>query len=156
MSYREEITRVFRQEGWIGFTRGYTAMLCRDSPGFGLYFCLFEAFKKATGIPSLEHRLHEEGKHTSTELIVKKFLVGGIAGCITWTFCYPMDTVKSKMQTYQGTDRLKLRTVVRQVALEQGVSKLYRGIHVQLLRAFPSTATSLLIYETVSESLARQ
>jgi len=154
MSYREEIARVYGQEGWIGFTRGYTAMLCRDSPGFGVYFCLFEAFKQAAGTPLLEQRLQEEGKHASTELIVKKFLVAGTAGCITWTFCYPMDTVKSKMQT--STDRLRLRDVVRQVAKEQGLSKLYRGIHVQLMRAFPSTATSLLIYETVSESLARQ
>ena len=150
MSYREEIAKIYRSEGLIGFTRGYTAMVCRDSPGFGLYFCVFEVFKARMGIPQLEQRLRDEGKHSSAELAAKKFLCGGTAGCLTWTFCYPMDTVKSKMQTYQGADRLKLRNVVREVAVEQGVSKLYRGVHVQLMRAFPSTASSLLIYETVS------
>jgi Mitochondrial carrier protein len=36
----------------------------------------------------------------SASLAFKKFICGGTAGCLTWTFCYPMDTVKSKMQTY--------------------------------------------------------
>ena len=45
MSYREEITKIYRNEGYIGFTRGYTAMLFRDAPGFGIYFCMFECLK---------------------------------------------------------------------------------------------------------------
>jgi len=51
MSYREEISKIYKTEGLFGFTRGYTAMLCRDSPGFGVYFCLFECFKVKMGIP---------------------------------------------------------------------------------------------------------
>ncbi len=118
MSYREEISKIYKTEGLFGFTRGYTAMLCRDSPGFGVYFCLFECFKVKMGIPQLEQKLKEEDKHISGQLAIKKFLCGGTAGCITWTFCYPMDTVKSKMQTYQGADRLKLLNVIRTVAAE--------------------------------------
>ena len=48
----------------------------------------------------------------SASLAFKKFICGGTAGCLTWTFCYPMDTVKSKMQTYKGTDRLSMRKVI--------------------------------------------
>lgn len=46
MSYREEIGRIYKNDGIMGFTRGYTGMLMRDSPGFGVYFCLFELFKR--------------------------------------------------------------------------------------------------------------
>lgn len=92
----------------------------------------------------------------SAEIVAAKFLCGGIAGCTTWTICYPIDTVKAKMQTYEGTDRLHLRKVILGLYREQGLRKLYRGIHVQLMRAFPSTASSLLIYETVQGSLKRQ
>jgi hypothetical protein len=46
MSYREEISKIYQNEGLRGFTRGYSGMLFRDSPGFGLYFCLFEFLKR--------------------------------------------------------------------------------------------------------------
>jgi solute carrier family 25 carnitine/acylcarnitine transporter 20/29 len=160
MSYREEISTIYEKEGYRGFTRGYSAMFLRDSPGFGVYFCLFEFLKRKMGVIDAERRLRHEhslGHHytMSFSLAVKKFICGGTAGCLTWTVCYPMDTVKSKMQTHQGPERLQLRKVIKETLRDHGLSRLYRGIHVQMLRAFPSTATSLLIYETVSGNLKR-
>jgi hypothetical protein len=35
----------------MGFTRGYTGMLARDCPGFGIYFCLYEMNKKWLNTP---------------------------------------------------------------------------------------------------------
>jgi hypothetical protein len=162
MSYREEMAKIYQEEGLMGFTRGYTGMLFRDTPGFGVYFCLFEFFKRSLKVNEIEQELRNRrdangNSHyvMSAKLALTKFLCGGTAGSLTWTFCYPMDTVKAKMQTYEGTDRLKLRNVIRQLYREQSLLKLYRGIHVQLLRAFPSTASSLLIFETVSGTLKR-
>lgn len=103
MSYREEVVKIYQTEGYMGFTRGYTAMLFRDSPGFGIYFCMFELLKRKMGVHETEKRLHNKDEHgqkhyaMSMSLAVKKFLCGGTAGCLTWTVCYPMDTVKSKM-----------------------------------------------------------
>ena len=51
MSYRTEIKRIYSTEGLYGFTRGYTGMLMRDSPGFALYFLLFDIFKRNFGVP---------------------------------------------------------------------------------------------------------
>jgi solute carrier family 25 carnitine/acylcarnitine transporter 20/29 len=155
MSYREEVLKIYQKEGFMGFTRGYTGMLLRDSPGFGIHFCLFELLKRTFHVQKMEEEIREkEGcgeTHycMSSQIAIAKFLCGGTAGCLTWTVCYPLDTVKSKMQTYEGTDRLSLRKVFLDLYKEHGLLKLYRGIHVQLMRAFPSTASSLLIYETV-------
>ncbi len=54
MSYRSEINKIYEKEGIKGFTRGYSGMLLRDSPGFGMYFCLYEFFKRTLQIPSHE------------------------------------------------------------------------------------------------------
>ena len=54
MSYREEIIDIYKNEGLKGFTRGYTGMLLRDAPGFGLYFFMFELFKRRVNVPELE------------------------------------------------------------------------------------------------------
>jgi solute carrier family 25 carnitine/acylcarnitine transporter 20/29 len=96
MSYREEVVDIYRNEGFKGFTRGYTGMLLRDAPGFGLYFFMFELFKRTVNVPALE----KDPNHSKFDVGLRKFMSGGIAGCITWFAVYPMDTVKSKMQTY--------------------------------------------------------
>lgn len=54
MSYREEIAKIYELEGLKGFTRGWTGMFFRDAPGFGVYFCLFEMFKRGLDVPRLE------------------------------------------------------------------------------------------------------
>ena len=46
MSYREEIRRIYRNEGLRGFLNGYTGMLFRDAPGFGWYFFSYEYLKR--------------------------------------------------------------------------------------------------------------
>ena len=51
MHYSTEIKRIYSSDGLKGFTRGYTGMLMRDAPGFGLYFSLFEFNKRMLGIP---------------------------------------------------------------------------------------------------------
>jgi hypothetical protein len=60
MSYREEISRIYKSEGLYGFSRGYTGLLMRDSPGFGFYFCMFEALKRAIDLPERERQYQEE------------------------------------------------------------------------------------------------
>lgn len=114
MSYREEIAKIYENEGLKGFTRGYTAMLLRDSPGFALYFCTFEFLKRFFRIPEKEELVKNSEACTSkyclgVTLAFEKFLCGGTAGCLTWFTCYPFDTIKTKMQTYVGDDRLRFR-----------------------------------------------
>ena len=60
MSYREEVAKIYQTEGPMGFTRGYTAMMIRDCPGFGLYFCTYEFMKRAMNIPELERQHNEQ------------------------------------------------------------------------------------------------
>ena len=50
LSYIKEIRRIYWLEGMQGFMRGYQAMLLRDAPGFGVYFCSFEFFKRTFGV----------------------------------------------------------------------------------------------------------
>lgn len=49
------------------------------------------------------------------DIYLRKFLAGGVSGCITWAALYPMDTVKSKMQTFKGEGRLSAAQVFKQV-----------------------------------------
>ena len=100
------------------------SMLMRDGPGFALYFALFGYFKKLFGVSSdmSDHQGHLNGKTAA-----KKFLAGGFSGVIVWTFCYPADAIKTRMQSHDGK-RLKFFEVARSVIDAKGMRRLYRGI----------------------------
>lgn len=53
LSYREEIKRIYKDDGVKGFTRGYSGMLLRDAPGFAIYFCMFDFLKRSFGATNL-------------------------------------------------------------------------------------------------------
>ena len=50
VSYRQELTLIYKAEGMRGFTRGYWGLLIRDVPGFAIYFGAFEGFKTLFGV----------------------------------------------------------------------------------------------------------
>lgn len=93
MSYREEIAKIYETEGLQGFSRGWSGMLIRDAPGFGVYFWLFELFKRRLHVYTREQDPH----HNPIDIGARKFVAGGTAGVFTWFIAYPMDTIKSKM-----------------------------------------------------------
>lgn len=63
-------------------------------------------------------------------VFLRKFIAGGFAGATNWFIVYPLDTVKSRMQSYDGKDRLKMRMVIKDVIQKHGVLYFYRGVHV--------------------------
>ena len=68
-------------------------------------------------------------------------LAGGLAGMLTWTICYPADFLKTRMQTMKlGESQPSLLRLCRDIYIERGFLSMYRGMHVQLMRAFPVNA----------------
>ena len=74
---------------------------------------------------------------------------------ISWFCSYPMDVIKTKMMTWEHSDkqRPKMSQVVKAIIREQGVKGLYRGVHVQMMRAFPTTATGIVVFEMTQQTL---
>ena len=52
MKYRQEFKNIVANEGFLGFTKGYSALLLRDVITFSLYFSLFDVFKRKFNVPS--------------------------------------------------------------------------------------------------------
>eukprot|EP00354_Favella_ehrenbergii_P007097 CAMPEP_0170454628 /NCGR_PEP_ID=MMETSP0123-20130129/2814_1 /TAXON_ID=182087 /ORGANISM="Favella ehrenbergii, Strain Fehren 1" /LENGTH=98 /DNA_ID=CAMNT_0010717399 /DNA_START=338 /DNA_END=634 /DNA_ORIENTATION=+ len=46
INYKQEISRIYREEGLKGFLNGYQGMLLRDFPGFAFYFMSYELIKR--------------------------------------------------------------------------------------------------------------
>lgn len=89
-SYTELIRQIYTENGMRGFYRGYWAMFWRDVPWYGIYFYTFDFLSKLWI------------KEGDSNLVInfKKSMACGIAGIVNWLPSYPIDVIKSTMQTH--------------------------------------------------------
>ena len=74
------------------------------------------------------------------------FVAGGLAGCSSWLVIYPVDVVKSHVQTASGKNESGIGTAIRLYQLH-GLRIFTRGLGVTMLRAFPVNATVFYFLE---------
>ena len=72
-------------------------MLLRDGPGFAVYFSAFGYLKTKLRVSDIDRDRNYNGL-SDIQVAMRKFLAGGLTGMITWTFAFPLDTVKTNMQ----------------------------------------------------------
>ena len=83
---------------------------------------------------------------------------GGFGGLGYWVLCYPLDIIKSAIQTdavdpaqrkYPGT----VLATGRQLWAEGGVKRFTAGLAPCLARSFPANAAGFAIYESTMKML---
>jgi len=141
----ECLTEVIRTEGiGKGLYRGLSATIGREVPQYAMYYPVYELTKRAMTPPSGD----------SSDLpVLHTVLAGGLAGSIQWIPTYPIDVVKSRVQsaapgTYKG-----LLDCARQSYRAEGAQVFWRGLSVSLMRAFPLHGAVFLGYETTMKFL---
>ncbi len=81
-------------------------MMIRDGPGFGIYFMIFENIKRRFGVSEKDRTEHNYYGMSKSQIYTRRFLSGGISGCLSWTVAYPADTIKTKLQTAGSTQQI--------------------------------------------------
>ena len=119
-----EYYKIQRQIGYTGsininksIFRGLQYTIGRESLACGLYFTTYEYFTR--------------------QLELNAFVSGGISGCTSWVFTYPIDTVKTRFQANPSNSG-------KYYLLQGG---LFKGIGFCLLRAFLVNGVSFTLYE---------
>mmetsp|Transcript_15523 Transcript_15523/g.44024 ORF Transcript_15523/g.44024 Transcript_15523/m.44024 type:complete len:307 (+) Transcript_15523:52-972(+) len=121
---------------------GLPATLMRNVPGSCAYFMSYELICQRLQTP--EHR------EKSTVL-----LAGGLAGIVFWGLIFPIDVVKSRIQTdaaESGDSRRQYRDTLhcfQQIYHKHGLRGFWRGFLPCMIRAAPCNAASFLAFETI-------
>lgn len=132
----------------------------REVPAFGGYFALYDIFKdslssffaKRAGITE-----KEMAAQNHSALWASSALAGGTTGALTWVIIYPFDIIKTRIQTAPMDTPLEKRRlfhVGREIVRKEGVSALFRGLNITIIRAFPVNAIVFPVYEFVLMKLA--
>ncbi|XP_049848861.1 mitochondrial carnitine/acylcarnitine carrier protein-like [Schistocerca gregaria] len=134
--------KIVAKEGFRALYQGTVVTLYRDIPGTGSYFAMYE----------LCCRLLLDPEHQSS---LKKSLIilfaGGMGGIFNWLSVFPIDVIKSRIQTspaqrYPPGTKGVVMCGLELVAAE-GPKGLFKGLSPALIRAFPANACCFLAFE---------
>lgn len=150
---RDAITSIFRKHGIQGLFRGWNSTTWREVPAFGLYFAFYDYLKDRVN-SFLEDNFvdkdsidnHDDNTHTW----FASALAGGSTGALTWGIIYPIDIIKTRIQTAPfdtPPQELRILTVAQSIVREHGWRHLFRGMNVTLIRAFPVNGIIFPVYE---------
>ena len=103
--------------------KGFSPTMIRESVSTGVYFSTYNYFKKAQFVDGDKNIL----------------LSGGIAGIFSWLFTYPIDVIKTRIQSGEA--------FTYRHAYSQGY--LFRGLGVCLFRSFLVNSIGFYIYENI-------
>ena len=96
-------------------------------------------------------RLFANGESSSQAPLMAAFLAGGIAGSNSWLFTYPLDYIKTVMQS-QDLGRLKYRNAwhcAQEQYANEGYKAFFKGLGITMLRSFPVNAVAFYSFEYV-------
>ncbi|KAI9917363.1 hypothetical protein PsorP6_013208 [Peronosclerospora sorghi] len=130
---------ICQKHGLRNLFKGWQVCLLRDVPAFGTYFCGYEATKRAL-----------TGGDRENETDTKLMMAGGIAGMLSWLVSMPQDVVKSCVQSQRlEAKQERIMEIVTTRWKQEGPGFFFRGFNATMLRAFPVSAVTFLVYEKV-------
>ncbi|KAF4513608.1 hypothetical protein G6O67_000857 [Ophiocordyceps sinensis] len=142
------VRQLYRAGGLRSVFRGSTATLARDGPGSAAYFAAYEYIKlamspkdKLTGLPT--------GELSLTAITC----AGAGAGVAMWIPVFPVDTVKSRLQTAEGN--VTLGGVIRDLYAKGGLRAFFPGFGPALTRAVPANAATFLGVELAHQAMTK-
>ncbi|KAL1533259.1 anaphase-promoting complex subunit 2, variant 2 [Salvia divinorum] len=85
--------------------------------------------------------------------ILGRLTAGGLAGAVAQTSIYPMDLIKTRLQTY-SSDRGSVPNIgklARDILVQEGPRAFYKGLIPSLLGIVPYAGIDLAAYETLKD-----
>lgn len=165
------LSQIYKAHGVRGLYKGQVSAMLRDGLGFGAYFLTYEYLvqqavtgerlrqvetRQAQGLDGLvaADALYRRENIAAWKLIS----FGALAGLAFWIPVFPVDVIKSKLQTDSFEPKFKRYTGIFQCASsifrnEGGLVGFFKGFTPCFLRAAPVNAATFLAFELAMRTL---
>ncbi|KAL1990440.1 hypothetical protein VTN49DRAFT_6279 [Thermomyces lanuginosus] len=140
------VRQLYKEGGIRSIYRGSAMTLARDAPGSAAYFAAYEYIKR-----SLTPR-DEQGNITGELSLPAVLTAGGAAGIAMWIPVFPVDTIKSRMQSGEGTS---IAGTIRAIYGNGGFRAFFPGFGPALARAVPANAATFLGVELAHKAMSK-
>lgn len=146
----DTVRQLYKEGGMRSVFRGSAMTLARDGPGSAAYFATYEYTKRkltpvdpATGNPSGE---------LSLSAVMG---AGAAAGVAMWIPVFPVDTIKSRLQSASEAERLTIGQTVKGLYRNGGMKAFFPGFGPAMARAVPANAATFLGVEMANVGMRK-
>ncbi|KAI9264329.1 mitochondrial carrier domain-containing protein [Phascolomyces articulosus] len=155
----QAIKLIYRTEGISGFYWGVWPALIQIMPYMGLVFTTYDR------IASTFKAGRDNGTLSKDHKPFHDMVSGALSGIVSKTAVYPMDVVRKRLQV-QGPSRThyvidgipdyatrSCFKCMKLIAEQEGVSSLYKGLTVSLVKVAPAISLTFFVYEKTKNTI---
>ncbi|CAH6719042.1 mitochondrial ornithine transporter 1 [[Candida] jaroonii] len=135
--YSSMIWKIYQKDGVSGFWKGLSPTLLRETIGTMIWFTTYEVLSEYLD------------KKRPSEL--NSLVSGALAGLTFNLSMFPVDTIKSNIQTNDILDHGTTNSF--EIARKIGIRGLYSGLTITLIRSLPANAMIFYSYELLKKNL---
>ncbi|KAF1931635.1 mitochondrial carrier [Didymella exigua CBS 183.55] len=141
------VRQLYKEGGIRSVYRGSAMTLARDGPGSAFYFATYETVKR-----NLTPRDPVSGR--PGELSMPAVMAaGGAAGIAMWIPVFPIDTIKSRLQSAEG--RPTISGTIKGIYANGGYKAFFPGIGPAMARAVPANAATFAGVELAQKAMRK-
>jgi len=140
--FNDSLMHVWSEGGPRALFKGFVPTMLSVSPFIALNFASFDIMKQM--LPSTS----STGASSSASI----FVLGAVSGLFAQSVCYPLDTVRRRMQlhgNYYSNLSHAFSTIVRQ----EGWSGFYKGMMPNAVKVVPNNAIRFVAYEWIKRQM---
>lgn len=133
------------------WTSGLNATILRDGIPHGVWFVAYDVTKETWNASSTSSHNPYSGP----------LVAGAVAATVAWIVGYPADLIKTRIQAASSSSASAAMDVCNPTVLEvaqdivkrSGVSGLYKGFGLKLVRSIPASMIGFSVYEVVKDAI---
>jgi len=127
---------VWQEGGVRALFKGYSPTILSLAPFIAINFAAYDTLKSLSPSPSS----------------VNVLLLGAAAGLFAQTICYPLDTVRRRMQL-KGKVYTSTANAFTTIWKREGLKGFYRGIVPNAVKVVPNNAIRFVAYEWIKSQI---
>ncbi|KAF7193652.1 Mitochondrial carnitine carrier [Pseudocercospora fuligena] len=139
------VRQLYKTGGIKSVYRGSFMTLARDGPGSAAYFATYEIIKR--NLTPKDPVTGKPGQLSLTAVMA----AGGAAGVAMWTAVFPVDTIKSRLQSAET--RESISQCVGNLYRNGGIKAFFPGLGPAMARAVPANAATFLGVELAHQAM---
>lgn len=141
------VRQLYKEGGIRSVFRGSAMTLARDGPGSAAYFATYEYIKRSMTSKDAN------GKASGDLSLTAVMVAGGAAGVAMWIPVFPVDTIKSRLQSAEG--RPTIGGTISGLYRNGGFKAFFPGMGPAMARAVPANAATFLGVELAHKAMDR-
>lgn len=130
------IKNIYSENGLKTFYKGFRPALLSIAPFIAINFATFDTLKSYNFCNKIIKEPY------------KSLCIGGISGLIAQTICYPLDTVRRRMEVY-GKNYTSILNAYSTIYCKEGIRGFYKGMLPNVIKVIPNNALRFCIFSNI-------